>query len=215
MAILGYSVYRLSPTTIRYPYDAATGILYRTLMDLCGPHFRPTAVAFAYPRPRDIDFYRHYFGCRLIFDAKLTGITFHKSWLDRPLTQASPEVLRNFVNLIAREEAEQETAFARRVERAIQQTLLGGTATAPAVAAILGVSERSMRRKLDDEGESFRVLLGQRRCALAKQLLRNTSLPVAEVAAAVQYRDANAFSRAFREWVDLPPTQWRSCAHNP
>jgi AraC-like DNA-binding protein len=210
--ILGYSVIRLSPTAIRYRYDAATGILFQTLKDLCGPEFRPTAVAFAYPRPPDIDYYRSYFGCKLVFDATLTGILFDDSWLAKPLVEAKPEVLRDFVKLVAREEAQQEAAFARRVELAIQQMLLGGTATAPTVAAMLSVSERSLRRRLDDEGENFRLLLGRRRCELAQQLLRNTSLPVADVASELQYKDANAFSRAFRTWADISPTEWRARA---
>jgi AraC-like DNA-binding protein len=137
---------------------------------------------------------------------------FDDSWLAKPLDDAKPEALRDFVKLVAREEAQQEAAFARRVELAIQQMLLGGTAAEPAVAAMLNVSERSLRRRLDDAGESFRLLLGRRRCELAQQLLRNTSLPVADVASALQYKDANAFSRAFRSWADLPPTEWRARA---
>ena len=210
--ILGYSVTRMDPTAVRYRYDAATGILFRTLQDLCGPEFRPSAVSFAYPRPPDINYYRNHFGCKLVFNATLTGIVFDDSWLAKPLAEASPEVLRDFVKLVAREEAEQDAAFARRVELAIQQMLLGGTSAEPAVAAMLNVSERSLRRKLDDAGESFRLLLGRRRCELAQQLLRNTSLPVADVASALQYKDANAFSRAFRSWADLPPTEWRARA---
>ncbi len=213
--ILGYSVIRLSPTAIRYPYDAATGILFQTLNDLCGPEFRPRAVAFAYPRPPDIDYYRGYFNCKLVFNAPLTGIVFDDSWLAKPLAEARPEALRDFVQLIAKEEAQQEASLVSRVELAIQQMLLGGTATAPAVAAMLNVSERSLRRRLDDEGETFRVLLGRRRCELAQQLLRNTSLPVADVASALQYKDANAFSRAFRTWSDLSPTEWRARARSP
>jgi hypothetical protein len=113
--ILVYSVIRLSPTAIRYPYDAATGILFQTLKDLCGPEFRPIAVAFAYLRPPDVDYCRSYFGCKLVFNATLTGILFEESWLAKPLVESRPESLRDFVKLVAREEADQETAFARRV----------------------------------------------------------------------------------------------------
>lgn len=208
--ILGYSVMRLSPESIRYSYDAAAGILFQTLKELCGPGFRPRAVAFAYPRPPDIDYYRRYFGCKLIFDATLTGILFDESWLQKPLKEAEPEVLRDFVTLVAREQARQHVSFARRVELATQQMLLGGTANAPAVAAMLNISERSLRRKLGDEGESFRSLLERRRCELAQQLLGSTSLPVAAVASALQYKNANAFSRAFHGWTEFSPRRWRA-----
>jgi AraC-like DNA-binding protein len=210
--ILGYAVFRLSPTAIRYSYDAAAGILFRTLQDLCGPQFRPSEVAFAYPRPADIDYYRNYFGCKLVFNATLTGIVFEDSWLARPLAEAKPEALRDFVKRVAREEVEQEAPFSRRVELAIQQMLLGGTATEPAIAAMLNLSERSLRRRLDDEGEPFRLLLGRRRSEMAQRLLRNTSLPVSDVAFALQYKDANAFSRAFRAWADVSPSEWRAHA---
>jgi AraC-like DNA-binding protein len=65
---------------------------------------------------------------------------------------------------------------------------------------------------LDDEGEHFRLLLGRRRSEMAQRLLRNTSLPVSDVAFALQYKDANAFSRAFRTWADVSPSEWRAHA---
>ena len=208
--ILGYSVFRLSPITIRYPYDAATGILFQTLRDLCGPEFRPSAIAFAYPRPPDIDYYRSYFGCKLVFDAPLTGVLFDEAWLAKPLAHAQPNALRDLVRLVTREAARQETAFSRRVELAIQQMLLGGTATEPAIASLLNISERTMRRRLGHEGEQFRSLLGERRFELAQQLLRNTNLSIADIASTLQYKDANAFSRAFRIWANQSPTEWRA-----
>ena len=208
--ILGYSVFRLSPITIRYPYDAATGILFQTLRDLCGPEFRPSAIAFAYPRPPDIDYYRSYFGCKLVFDAPLTGVLFDEAWLAKPLAHAQPNALRDLVTLVTREAARQETAFSRRVELAIQQMLLGGTATEPAIASLLNISERTMRRRLGHEGEQFRSLLGERRFELAQQLLRNTNLSIADIASTLQYKDANAFSRAFRIWANQSPTEWRA-----
>ena len=210
--ILGYSAFRLPPATIRYPYDAATGALFQTLRDLCGPEFRPSAIAFAYPRPPDIDYYRRHFGCKLVFDAPLTGVLFDKAWLAKPLADAQPNALRDLVRRVAREAARQETTFSRRVELAIQQMLLGGTATEPAVANLLNVSKRTLRRRLGHEGEKFRSLLGERRCELAQQLLRNTSLAVADIASALQYKDANAFSRAFRTWANQSPTEWRARA---
>jgi AraC-like DNA-binding protein len=75
---------------------------------------------------------------------------------------------------------------------------------------MLNVSERTLRRKLSEEDQQFQALLNRSRYALARQLLRNTSLPVADIAAALQYKDANAFSRAFRGWASCPPSEWRT-----
>ncbi|MCB1933150.1 MAG: helix-turn-helix domain-containing protein [Candidatus Accumulibacter sp.] len=55
-------------------------------------------------------------------------------------------------------------------------------------------------------------MITQARFELAKQLLQNADLSVAEIAAALHYEDPNAFSRAFRSWAALSPTQWRARA---
>jgi AraC-like DNA-binding protein len=80
------------------------------------------------------------------------------------------------------------------------------------VAQQFGISQRTLRRKLDAEGKSFQALVNRTRHELACQLLRNTQLPVTHIAAALQYADANAFSRAFRQWTQSSPTAWRAGA---
>jgi tungstate transport system substrate-binding protein len=61
-----------------------------------------------------------------------------------------------------------------------------------------------------NEGKGLQRLLNQTRFEVARQLLRNTRLPVAEIAATLQYADANAFSRAFRQWAKCSPSAWRA-----
>jgi AraC-like DNA-binding protein len=63
---------------------------------------------------------------------------------------------------------------------------------------------------LSEEGTSLQQLINQTRFDLAQQLLQNTGLPVSEIASALQYADPNAFSRAFRNWANLSPSQWRA-----
>ena len=146
--------------------------------------------------------------CRVIKTARKMGIQTVAVYSEADKDARHVELVRR----VAREAARQETTFSRRVELAIQQMLLGGTATEPAVANLLNVSKRTLRRRLGHEGEQFRSLLGERRCELAQQLLRNTSLAVADIASALQYKDANAFSRAFRTWANQSPTEWRARA---
>ena len=78
------------------------------------------------------------------------------------------------------------------------------------LAQQFGISQRTLRRRLDAEGKSFQTLVNRTRHELACQLLRNTQLPVTHIAAALQYADANAFSRAFRQWTGCTPTAWRA-----
>jgi len=83
-------------------------------------------------------------------------------------------------------------------------------ASADAVARLLAIHERTLRRRLEAEGRSLQQLINQTRFDLARQLLANTTLSVAEIAVALRYDDPNVFSRAFRNWAQLSPTQWRS-----
>jgi AraC-like DNA-binding protein len=99
--------------------------------------------------------------------------------------------------------------FGQRAETVLQQMLLCGSATAPAIAGLFGISERSMRRRLAAEGTSLREQLNRGRLDLACQMLDYTELAVGDIASALQYRDANAFSRAFHSRAGCTATQWR------
>jgi AraC-like DNA-binding protein len=209
-AIMGYSVCRDDTVGLQHIYDTTNAIVFRLLKELCGPAFKPAGVHCAYPQPPNADIYRHHFGCSAIFNATLSGIQFEASWLSKSIVRADPEAHHDSSCKVVREAAQDNLPFAQRVELVTHQMLLGGTATAEAVAAMLNVSERTLRRKLSEEDQQFQALLNRSRYALARQLLRNTSLPVAGIAAALQYQDANAFSRAFRGWASCPPSEWRA-----
>jgi AraC-like DNA-binding protein len=107
-------------------------------------------------------------------------------------------------------EASGPLTFTEQVQAVLHQMLLSGTASAGAVAQLFAVPERTLRRRLSEEGTSLQQLINQTRFDLAQQLLQNTGLPVSEIAAALQYADPNAFSRAFRNWANLSPSQWRA-----
>lgn len=211
-AIMGYSVCRDDTAGLRQIYDTTNAIVFRLLKELCGPSFTPAGAHFAYPTPSDADVYRNHFGCATTFNASLSGIRFSARWLSKPIGRAKPAAYHDLSRAVVREDAQADLPFDRRVELVAHQMLLGGTATTTAVAAILNVSERTLRRRLRAEGQGFQTLLNRRRYALARQLLRNTSLPVGDIATALQYKDANAFSRAFRGWARCPPSEWRAQA---
>ena len=207
--LLGYAALRQDATALRYIYDAAAGVLGRMLRELCGPAFHPRAIELAYARPADPGFYRDFFDCTVRFNASLTGVLFDERWLTQPLAQSRPATYRELMHRLTSTGSPQALSIAQRAEHALQQQLLGGDASASAVADLLHLSERSLRRKLDAEGHSFRDLLARRRFDYARQLLRDTELPIGAIAAVLQYQDANAFSRAFRAWADCPPSDWR------
>jgi AraC-like DNA-binding protein len=68
---------------------------------------------------------------------------------------------------------------------------------------------RTLSRRLRAYGTSFRELADEVRFEIARQMLENTELEVAEIAITLDYADASAFTRAFRRWSDTTPARWR------
>lgn len=99
----------------------------------------------------------------------------------------------------------------------VRQRLLGKlglVATLEEVAADLNLSPRSLRRKLESEGNSFRSIVEDARQQLATQLLRATDMKLEELSSQLGYADTASFNRAFRRWHGVSPGQFRTQSAN-
>jgi AraC-like DNA-binding protein len=81
------------------------------------------------------------------------------------------------------------------------------------VAKELGMSARTLQRRITDEGATFRQLLLEARQELARQYLTQSSIEITEAAYLLGYDDANSFHRAFKTWEGTTPGHWRSLKH--
>jgi AraC-like DNA-binding protein len=206
---LGYSIYRHGIPATAQILDAAIAIGYGMLRELCGPAWQPVRVQFSHARPANIAQYRHVFGSTPVFDAEVSAILFASSWLLQPVTGADARLYGVFARAIREATANDPMSFAEQVSGVLHQMIRGGTMSADAIARLFGIRERTLRRRLAVEGKHLQQLVDEERFEIAKQLLHDTSLPVSEIAAALQYGDPNAFSRAFRSWAGLSPRHWR------
>lgn len=102
------------------------------------------------------------------------------------------------------------SGMADRVRHEIRAILPSGRVSAQAVASRLGLSTRSLQRRLKDEGGSFQVILDETRTALALIYLREHKLSAEETSFLLAYRDPNSFYRAFSEWTGMTPAQARA-----
>lgn len=208
--MLGYSVCRHGTPALTQIQDAAIG--YGILAELCGPAWKPLRVQFAHARPSNIAAYQRLFRSDVSFEAEVSGLVFASSSLKIPINGADAARHEFLVAAIRGAEDQGPMHFAELVERMLPQMVLSGMASGKAVASLLAVHERTLRRRLEAEGKNLQQLINQVRFELAKQLLENTALSVAAIATALSYSDANAFSWAFRTWATLSPTQWRAKA---
>ena len=141
--LLGYSVYRFGVQALDLVYDTSTGIIFRILEALCGPDFRARAIQVSARGESRRALYKQHFGCTVHFDAGISGVVFSSYWLQRPIAGADP-VRRSALQIrLAEAEARSPMTFGQRAETVLQQ-MLCGSATAPAIAALFGMSERSI-----------------------------------------------------------------------
>jgi AraC-like DNA-binding protein len=182
--------------------------------ELFGSTLRMRRVAFALPKPEDsTTAFETVFGVQPVFDAPETVLEFDPAVLDLPLPQANP-VLTALAQMQCRDLLERR---ASRVGTAgAVRDLLLATLPEPvdagAAAVELNISERTLRRRLAEEGTSFRGLLDELRESLADQLLVVGGLSVAEVARRLGYVELSSFSQAFRRWKGVGPRAYRSAS---
>lgn len=167
-----------------------------------------------YPEPPAYARYRHRLP-RFRFNQHAVQIRFPARMLDEPIATADPVSVQ-----LAIERCEQEIAArGQRVTVAAQvmgrlQCRDGHYPEVAQVASVLLMSERTLKRRLQEEGTSFQALLDQVRQRDAQQLLSNPALPIKQVAEAVGYADPANFARAFAKWTGLSPRAWRHRAEN-
>jgi AraC-like DNA-binding protein len=209
---IGYGVYRHDTPGISKIYDMALAIGMRIMRTLCGPAWKPVRVSFARGIPEDAAPYRRYFHAPVHFDSPHSELVFSARWLDRPLASPDQSHLVAAERIALEEEQGGDGKLVERVRRAIQGLVITGEASSQRISARLGIHERVLRRRLLAQGSSIHQLIGAARFEWARQLLGDTHLTLAEIASALGYSDATAFSRAFRNWADMTPGAWRSRA---
>jgi AraC-like DNA-binding protein len=178
---------------------------------LTGQPLRPERVAIAFPRP---DYHARcvaFFQCPVVFDTPYSELVFQSDDLKLPLVSRNPALAPFF-----EEKAEElrglpegELPFAERVRSALRYRLRGDLPTIELVAKDLAMSERSLQRKLAQEGVSFQSLVDKARSELAQRYLRHQKLDAAEVSYLLGFSHPNSFYRAFKRWMQMTPEEYR------
>jgi AraC-like DNA-binding protein len=211
-AAFGYLLYDHRLPGVDLVYDVAVMMGWRMLRALCGPAWRPSEVLFASRRPRDTAAHRRALGAPLRFDAARTELRFDAHWLELPIPGADAAALAAAARAVAAIEGDPAEQLPQRTRAALQSLLLAGPPNGARVAAALGISERSLRRRLQQRGTSLKAITHDVRLRLATHLLAQTRLTLPEIADALHYADLSAFNRAFKGWTGTPPAQWRRTA---
>ncbi|MGI3165420.1 helix-turn-helix domain-containing protein [Pseudooceanicola sp. 200-1SW] len=111
--------------------------------------------------------------------------------------------------LAASDAAARGATASERLARVLEDLLPAGQVSVAAAAARMGLSDRSLQRRLQGEGTSFQAELDRVRARLARLYLARGDLSTEEISHLLAYRDPNSFYRAFHAWTGMTPSQAR------
>jgi AraC-like DNA-binding protein len=167
-------------------------------------------VHFMHAAPSNLDAYAAFSGSVLKFGMPHNGYLLERRVLDTPMRGANPRMHAAF-DKYARELSERAAVGTRsRARDAICARLGAGEMCMESVAAALGMSVPTLRRRLEDEGTTFTDLVDDVRRDLAERYLRDSQRSISEIASLLGFAHAPAFHKAFRRWKGVTPREHRA-----
>ena len=187
---------------------AALAVLGRRVTNV---EWAPREVRFQHARPANTQEHDRIFRCPLQFDAPANDFVFDSAYLNLRIVKADPNLCavldRHAGELLAR--YPREDSFIDRVRLIIKNEFKGGEASLEKVAGQLGLSGRTLQRKLQERGTTHQELLDQMRKELAVRYLREPEMAICEVAYLLGFSESSALHRAFKRWTGKTPSEFR------
>ncbi|EJM62101.1 DNA-binding domain-containing protein, AraC-type [Pseudomonas sp. GM50] len=172
---------------------------------------QPQAASFTYPEPADTSRLERLLGSNLLFDAPYNSLTFSLDDCSIALPTADPaldvlhvEYARTRLNLLLND------SMTARVRRVLSERLAQGVPSdLDKIAQVVGVSARSLQRRLSNEDMHFSALQDEARLMLAHNFLRNSVRSVKYIGALLGFRDQSSFHKACMRWFGMTPGRYR------
>jgi AraC-like DNA-binding protein len=194
----------------------ATGLKFAR--DVAGARIRPRRVCFAHAGPRDPSEHEAFFDCEVRFGAGYDALELDRGTLATPLPAADPGLsyfLVEHLRAVAGDPPPAAETLEGRVRQAIYVRLGNQALTMTAVAEDMGMSPRTLRRRLLEQRTSYHEILDRVRCELADELLGDPGHKLSEIAVLLGFSDASAFHRAYVRWTGRTPASRREQGSDP
>jgi AraC-like DNA-binding protein len=173
--------------------------------------WQPREVHFQHSQPRDTSEHHRLFRGPLHFRMRHNQLIFDRATLRAPLQNADPvlgEILTSHADYLLAA-SPSRFSFMNCVRLAVHQSVRDGDIGLAPLSRRLGISTRSLQRKLKEHGTSFTELLGHARRNLAEHGLRDRELSIGEISYRLGYSNTSEFHRAFKIWTGMAPKQYR------
>ena len=189
------------------------GVLTFTLhmcREAYGQDLTPLQVQLTRMEPRDDSIIEKFFGCHIAYGMPDNVIIFNPSDLNRKLKGANASVANAMDNVIIEYLANLDANdVVSRVKKYVAETLVHGEPSKQDIADELGMSARTLQRRLDEEGTSAKHIIDETRHQLALTFIAQPQYSIKEVAYGLGFSDPSNFARAFKRWTGKTPRQFR------
>lgn len=191
---------------------AGLGLWLRFCSWLIGQEIDVLEASCAGPEPGRSAALRYFMPCPVIFDAPVNSVVFSVRHLEAPILRSEADLaeflpLAPWHMLVAPSSGYRSTAA--RIRRLIGEDFTRPLPSFDQLTQLLGMSARTLRRRLEKEGTSYQRIKDTARRDLAISLLRDGRLPAVAVAERLGFSDPSAFHRSFRRWTGRSPGQFR------
>jgi len=202
----------VSRTSDRHNIELFIALLVRLCRHLAGRKLIPIHVGFAHQRKPVPSEIKSFFGCQLSFGSGIDEVVYPQHANNIALVGADPylnSLLLRYCEEAIANRRKKSSPWQIRVENAIAPLLPHGQANLEQICQKLGISQRTLVRRLATEHQTFSIILERLRYDLANRYLREPDLPISEIAWLLGYRSVAAFSHAFKRWTGMKPSEAR------
>jgi AraC-like DNA-binding protein len=190
--------------------DMAMTIAVNLMRSFCGVPRCTSEVLLPRRRPTDASHWLRCLRAPVRFEAARCGLRFPAHWLARSLPAANPTLHQYLKREADRLQSLLGKGLVDEVRRIVQGAVSSPPCNAARVAHLLGMHERTLNRRLQSDGTTFRHLREDVLYAMARQMLDASSMPMTDIALALGYAESSSFIHAFTRWSGRTPDRWRN-----
>jgi AraC-like DNA-binding protein len=195
--------------------EAQLGIAlaYRTALRFWGIWAQAALkVTFAFPEPSFAERFTRTFGPNVTFDAERNALVFPSMLLDYVRPEANAQFAADLASFVRERylRSRRKLTWTDKVTHALRTASSLREVQLDALAKSWKLSERGLRRRLEEEQTTFKSIRDQVRLERASELLNSTRSSVDDIAGLVGFREPNSFRRAFRRWSGMSPSEFRA-----
>ena len=190
--------------------DAFVSIVIHMSRVIYGPDFRPLRVELTHEGLGCRQKRREFFTSPVNYQAAQNAVEVSRDVARKvlpsanaELAHANEEVIKDYLARIG------GGPTAVRVRAQIIRDLSSGVLRAETIASELNMSPRTLQRRLRDEGATYTTVLDDTRRELAQRLIEDQTMTLSEISYLLGFSEVSSFSRSFRRWTDLSPTEYR------